>query len=261
MKILVLNSSFRKQGNTAKAIDLLKESLETQANGSSIPVEIQIVNLAYLELQICRGCRTCFDRGEAFCPLKDDLLPLHQRILAADAVVLASPVYVSDVNAVMKNWIDRMAFLCHRPQYASKAVFLLTTTGSAPSSHALRTMDVAFHTWGGHTIGKLTLIAGARMMVEEMRAQYQVKLNKAAGKVLRAMQRKEQNSPSFLALMFFRIQQGFWRRHRDDSFDYRYWSSQGRLEKKRSYYTPHKSSPLITVLARLAGYVIGLFVT
>jgi multimeric flavodoxin WrbA len=36
-------------------------------------------------------------------------------MMRAEAYVFASPVYVEDINGVMKNWIDRMAFNSHRP--------------------------------------------------------------------------------------------------------------------------------------------------
>lgn len=261
MKILLFNSSYRKNGNTAQALDFLEDALAAQAVRDGLSVEMEQVNLAHTNLALCRGCRVCFDRGEEHCPLKDSLLSLRERIHSADALVLASPVYVGDVNAVMKNWIDRMAFVCHRPEMAGKGAFLLLTTGSAPSPHALRTMDVAFRTWGGHTLGKLTLLAGALMQGNEMATTHRAKLEKAAGKIMNGLKRAGAKRTSFLALMIFRIQQGYWRKNPDDSIDYHYWQEKGWLEKDCLYYLPGQPLGLKVLLARAAGALLGRFVT
>lgn len=43
---------------------------------------------------MCLVCRRCFDVGEGFCPLKDELLSIREKLNKADGVILASPVYV-----------------------------------------------------------------------------------------------------------------------------------------------------------------------
>lgn len=94
------------------------------ADKENIILEIERISLGQLDLNTCRGCRVCFDKGEEKCPLKDDVLSIRDKMILADGILAASPVYVEDVNGIMKNWIDRMAFNCHRPAFAGKSAYI-----------------------------------------------------------------------------------------------------------------------------------------
>ena len=48
---------------------------------------------------------------------------------AADGIIFASPVYVNDVSGIAKTWIDRLAYVCHRPAFAGKCAYLIATVG------------------------------------------------------------------------------------------------------------------------------------
>jgi multimeric flavodoxin WrbA len=148
MNILILNSSYRKDGNTDRTAQLLQARLESTAKDNHEPLVLDTFYLGHMNVEPCRGCRVCFDKGEEFCPIKDDMADIKARVKAADAIILAGPVYVDDVNGIMKNWIDRLAHVCHRPEFAGKSAYLLATAGSTRTGHALRTMDTALRTWG-----------------------------------------------------------------------------------------------------------------
>ena len=93
MKLLLLNSSARAGGNTARTMDLLEENLVALAKQNGLALTCERVSLARLALKPCIGCRACFDRGETTCPQQDELLALYERMRAADGYVIASPVY------------------------------------------------------------------------------------------------------------------------------------------------------------------------
>ena len=117
MKILALVGSYRKRGNTARIVAMIAEELQKLATTADEILEVETVYLAHQDIGLCRGCRVCFDQGEELCPLRDDLLAIKTRMEEADGFIIASPVYVHDVNGVVKNWIDRLAFVCHRPEF------------------------------------------------------------------------------------------------------------------------------------------------
>jgi len=141
MRILILQSSARLEGNTARVVRMAEADLRTEAGNAGIALETETLDLAQLDIHPCKGCRSCFDRGESTCPMNDELLSVKEKMKAADGLILAGPVSVNDVNGIMKNWIDRLAHVCHRPEFAGKTAMLLTTTGSTPARHALRTMQ------------------------------------------------------------------------------------------------------------------------
>lgn len=242
MRTLVAQASGRTKGNTARLDSLLETALKAEAAEAGAPLEFETIALAKSDVQFCRGCRSCFDRGEATCPLKDDLLSIKAKMEEADVLILSGPVYVNDVNGVMKNWIDRLAHVCHRPAFAGKTALLLATTGGTPARHALRTMQVALWTWGYRVANSLSFAAEAEMSEAELRRRF-----------LR---------PSLVSLMVFRIQQAGWRKAAADSLDHAYGNGKGWLDARHcTYFFPHRANPITTITARLIGALVGVFVT
>ena len=261
MKVLALVSSYRWKGNTAQMVGLLEAQLRERAAHQGVPLEFEAVNLARQEIQMCRGCRVCFNKGEELCPLKDDLLAIKEKVVTADALILASPVYVDDVNGVMKNWIDRMAFVCHRPEFAGKVAFTVVTSGASPARHATRTLNAALQSWGFHIVGNAGFKTGAYMRQRAIAEKYEAEIEKVANKLYAVVTGKRYHNPTFLALMTFRIQQIGWRKAaRKDTPDYDYWHANGWLNQKAEYFFPPRASRIKVGAARLVGSMLaGIF--
>jgi multimeric flavodoxin WrbA len=261
MKILALTSSYRKRGNTARVVEMVANHLEATAERQQQPLDVEVLNLAHLDLAMCRGCRTCFDRGEEACPLKDDVPAIKAKLDEADGVVLASPVYVNDVNGVAKNLIDRLAYVCHRPAFAGKCAYLVATVADGPTGFALFTMNQALRSWGYHIVGQTGFKMGALMDQEEMEERYQAQAAEIAADLYRAVSERAFLRPSFLSLMTFRIQQLSWKGVSPDSLDYAYWEEKGWFDPDRTFYIDHRANPLKVRLARLVGRTMAGSVT
>jgi multimeric flavodoxin WrbA len=261
MKLLALNGSPRSGGNTAKALELLREALEQRAQTAGEELRWEGMELSGLDIRPCRGCRLCFDRGEAACPQDDRLPELHRAIREADCVILASPVYVNDVSALLKRLMERLAFVCHRPAYFTTPFFLLATTGGTPARHCLRSMQAAVLSWGGQLIGTQQIVAGACIAHRELRERYGSSLSRAAAKITAFVSRRKIERPGFVSLLVFHLQRRAWRRifrqEGIDSVDGRYWTEQGFLDRGRSYYTAHRAPLLRVAAARAAATVLG----
>ena len=256
MKILALVGSGRADGNTARVVNLLETYLRREADTTGEPFTFETVNLSRLDIGACRGCRACFDRGETHCPLHDDLLPLRARIQAVDALIVATPVYVDDVSGIVKTWIDRMAFACHRPEFGDKSAYFVATTGGGPAYHTLRSLN-ALGYMGFHVIGGMGFKTGALMEPAEIEARYSARIARAARAVFRTVQRKAYLRPSFYALVTFRIQQLAWGHEDPGSVDYAYWRDQGWLDPHCRYYLPGQRAGRIKMaLAWLAGAIL-----
>ena len=80
-------------------------------------IEYEMVQLSDYHLETCKGCRLCIDKGEEFCPLKDDRDLLIEKIMHSDGVIFASPNYSFQVSAWMKIFLDRLGFIFHRPRF------------------------------------------------------------------------------------------------------------------------------------------------
>jgi multimeric flavodoxin WrbA len=258
--MLIVSGSMRKNGNTQRACELLAQKTAVQAARAGMKLEAEVLCLADWRVQMCRGCRSCFMKGEDTCPLKDDMGAIREKIRRADCLVLASPVYLDSVSGALKNFMDRMVYAAHRPEFALKASAMLCTTGSTPAGGALKAMRVPLMVWGFELGPKAWLALGARASDQELIAACGAPLDRLAGGLVKAMRRCALGKPSFLSLFIFKIQQSAWRRKAEDgSADYGFWKGRGLLERGVSYLVPHRSFPLKTALARAAGAVAGAF--
>ncbi len=99
MNVLIISSSPRKGGNS----DLLCDQFMTGAVESGH--QVTKVNLRDLTIGYCTGCGYCFEKHR--CTQKDDMAPLLEQMIAADVIVLASPIYFYTMCGQLKTMIDR----------------------------------------------------------------------------------------------------------------------------------------------------------
>lgn len=103
MKVVVINGSPRNNGFTATILHTMEREL------LQMGAEVEYVDLSRLKMSQCLGCCSCYRSG--FCCIKDDAELLSGKILAADALILGSPTYASNVSGLMKLFIDRGHFV------------------------------------------------------------------------------------------------------------------------------------------------------
>ena len=256
MKILALVGSYRKNGNTSRMVDLFAAQLQAEAERAGEPFEFESLHLGHTDIQPCRGCRVCFDRGEQYCPLKDDIPAIKEKMQVADAWIIATPVYVGDVSGILKNWEDRLAYVCHRPEFGGKSVFLLATTGGSPAAIAFYSLR-ALMSWGLAFQGQVCFKTGALMNSEELSQRYTTDCRKHARRFFKAVKDQQDARPSFLSLMMFATQQYTWSQQNPQTLDYQYWHAQGWTDSRTTFYFPQKANPLKVGLARLIGGIMA----
>lgn len=119
-KIVLVNGSARKRGNTAIMLESIKAGAESKG------AEVKIVNLFDLDYKGCSACYACKlvnGRSYGHCTVNDDLKPLFQEIEESDALVLGSPIYWSNLSGQMRSFMERLFFqyLVYSEQYGSVA--------------------------------------------------------------------------------------------------------------------------------------------
>ncbi len=258
MKVLAITAG-RINGNTQKAASALINELAALAKAEGVEIKTDIVKLGETELKLCRGCRNCFEKGEESCPCKDSGRDIAQKMREADAIILASPVYVEDVSGTMKTFIDRMAYNCYRQALAGKLAFALTTSGVGSTTHALKTMTGALHLWGFTLSGTLRLRMGEKMSESELTERYGKTLKAAAKKIYSGLKTGAAIRPSVRSLIVFKVQQISWQKTKEQSITRDYWQEQGWLDSRRTYYIPHRRSRALTAAARIIGRAVALF--
>lgn len=98
-KVLILSGSPRKNGNS----DMLCDEFAKGAKEAGHIVEK--IRVAEKNISYCQACYACKQTGR--CIIQDDMAEVLQKIIDADVIVLASPVYFYSIDAQLKALIDR----------------------------------------------------------------------------------------------------------------------------------------------------------
>lgn len=101
MKVLAINGSARKEGNTAIAIKAVLDPIIKDGT------ETEIVNLAGKQIRGCTACYKCKENLNQKCVIEDDVNEIIGKMLNADAIILSSPTYFADMSTELKALIDR----------------------------------------------------------------------------------------------------------------------------------------------------------
>ena len=106
MKVVAFNGSGRKNGNTAILIDTVFAELHQEG------IETEMIQLAEKTIRPCIACRKCIEKQNGRCIFTDDAAnECLEKMVAADGIIMATPVYFSDVSAQLKALIDRAGYI------------------------------------------------------------------------------------------------------------------------------------------------------
>ncbi len=100
MKVLMINGSPNKNGNTARALQEMCTVFAAEG------VETEVVHIGHLDIRGCIGCGQCRKLGK--CVFNDLVNELAPKFQAADGLVLASPVYYASANGTLVSLADRL---------------------------------------------------------------------------------------------------------------------------------------------------------
>ena len=106
MKVIALNGSPKKDGNTFLALKIVTDELEKQG------IETQIVNVGGRPIAGCTGCGGCFKNKNEKCVLPgDEVNEWIQLMKNADGILIGSPVHFSGIGGNMKSFLDRAFYV------------------------------------------------------------------------------------------------------------------------------------------------------
>lgn len=244
MKILAIMGSPRK-GDSFEVVRLIEEKMKALGG-----VEFEYLFLKDAYLEMCSGCNACFAKGEEFCPLKDDRAAIEKKMLEADGVIFSSPAYVVNVTALVKNFIDRFAYCCHRPRFFDQYALLVSNAAGFGLSQTLQALDWAARTWGFNIAGKIGVVS-FRFAAEAFNKKTRFRLEREAEKFYRAIEHGDLVVPNIISLIGFKIQRMLFAQADQENADYRYWKRMRWLEPGAVYYCPAKINIFKRTLASL----------
>ncbi len=115
MKVVAINGSPRKNGNTEILIKMVFNELEKEG------IETELLQLGGKEIKGCLACRKCAELQNNECAIKNDILnTYYQKMIAADGIIIGSPTYFANVTSEVKALIDRAGLVSMANGYALK---------------------------------------------------------------------------------------------------------------------------------------------
>jgi multimeric flavodoxin WrbA len=104
--VLGISGSPRRRGNTETLLDSFL------AGAAEAGAAVEKVVLKDMDFSACQGCNACHKNGT--CIVRDDAPLIYDKILAADCIAVASPIYSMGITAQLKGFIDRGQYLWAR---------------------------------------------------------------------------------------------------------------------------------------------------
>lgn len=117
-KVLIISTSPRKNGNSETLSDAFRKGA---ADGGNI---VEKISLYDKTIGFCKGCLACQKTGR--CVIHDDADTIAQKMLSADVLVFATPIYYYEMSGQMKTMLDRANPL-FPSDYAFRDIYFLST--------------------------------------------------------------------------------------------------------------------------------------
>jgi len=117
-RVIVISTSLRHGSNSDMLADKFAEGAIAAGN------DVEKISLVGKEIQFCKGCFGCQKLGR--CVIKDDVNDIMAKVMNADVICWATPIYYYEMSGQMKTLIDRMNGMYDR-DYQFRDVYLLTT--------------------------------------------------------------------------------------------------------------------------------------
>ena len=133
MKVIAINGSPRKNGNTYTSIKRVCDILEKEG------IETEIVQVGDKTFGGCRACGACAKLGKCAFGDKDGLNEIGEKMSEADGIIIGSPVYYADINGTLKSFLDRV-FYTYGKNFRFKpgaAVVALRRGGAIHAYHSI----------------------------------------------------------------------------------------------------------------------------
>ncbi|NCA99586.1 MAG: NADPH-dependent oxidoreductase [Clostridia bacterium] len=236
MKITVIYGNMRHGSTWHCTQEILQQLMHLDV------VEVTEFSLPRDLPQFCNGCFCCIYKGEETCPHRSYTRPIEEALIAADLIILASPVYGLDVSGAMKTLIDHLCFqwMSHRPHPAmfKKIGLTVTTSAGAGLGHTTKTLKNSLVFWGVQNVVTFKYPVSA-MKWDDVSAKNQAKIRRRARTLASRIARvakapRRLRNPLFRSF-FFSLMRGMQQKNDWNPLDRAHWEKLGWLSGHKPF--------------------------
>ena len=123
--VVVISTSLRAKSNSEKLAEAFAQGAREAGH------QVELISLKGKKLAFCMGCLACQKTG--VCAIRDDAIAIEQKVLQADVVAFATPIYYYEMSGQMKTLLDRMNSL-YPKDYRFRDIYLLTVAAENEES-------------------------------------------------------------------------------------------------------------------------------
>lgn len=166
MKTLIINGSPRKNGDTITLVNEMMKYIEG---------EVRVVHTYYSNIRPCTDCRYCWENDK--CVIDDEMQEVYKYLEEADNVVLASPLYFSELTGQLLSFASRLQlFFAARfirkdttfQLKKKKGVLIISAGGSTKNyEHCYNTANIIFKEMNAELIGTVSTIQTDKVPAKE----------------------------------------------------------------------------------------------
>ena len=131
-KVVVISASLRTNSNSAALAEQFAKGAKDAGN------EVEVISLKGKNIGFCIGCLAC--QGTGSCVIKDDADEITQKVLNADVVAWATPIYYYEMSSQLKTLLDRLNPL-YSADYAFREIYMIATAAEEEET----AFDKAYH--------------------------------------------------------------------------------------------------------------------
>ena len=189
MKYVIINGSPRRK-NTWKMVEQAKSNLKG---------DFEEIHLMKEKIPLCNGCFKCIVESEEKCPHRDIIKPIVDRMMDADGIIVASPVYAMNVTALLKNFLDHTAYFYHRPEFFTKKALVVVSTAGAGQKDVAKYIDETLRHWGVNKVYKITYACGGKDSIDAKA------INEVSRKFARDVESGKLHNPKLGDIVFYDV--------------------------------------------------------
>jgi len=228
LKVVAINGSpHGAMGNTSQMIQMIASVLSQEG------IAVEEVFLSNKRIEYCIGCGVCLEKTR--CWRQDDHAEIVDKLLAAQGIILASPVYFKHVTAQMKTFLDRSLSLGHKPRKSYKPGLAITVSAGLGDSTTAKYLEGVLRVYGAFSAGALVAISTSpggflgKELVEARAADL-------GRDLARAIKEQRQYPASGKELSFYLFMRDLVTREKDFMCgDYQHWQEAGLLDGFETY--------------------------
>jgi multimeric flavodoxin WrbA len=229
LKVVAVNGSPHAGiGNTSLMLEMLRPTLVEEG------FDLEVINLAGQHIEYCTGCAFCMEKGG--CWIDDDHRKILEKLLAADGIILASPVYFSHVTGRMKTFLDRSLALGHKPRPTWKPGLALSVSAGMGETDTAEYLANVLRIFGAFSVGTLTAMATqpGGFLGKEVVAARAVDLSRDLARAIREKRRYPATDRDF---RFYQFMGNLVESNKETTMkhDYEHWQEHGLYEDFEKY--------------------------